>query len=198
MGLWSRGVERSKIGNIKDFFNHQDCNVKYEIIDNESDVVNIIGDIVIREDDLQDGELRIKIRNLEGNLIISVSEIKPSVIPEVMTGKIIFKPLVTKDNKRETSLEKETSSIKADKTNADKSSCSKKDKEIIEIDKKFHSKEDAKLFEKIWEKLQELGYGYERGSDVPYLHFAEACEPFCDVNDIDIDEFSEKYEINIG
>ena len=59
-------------------------------------------------------------------------------------------------------------------------------------------KDKESLYQKIWKELQDLGYGYERGSDVLYLHFAEACEPFCDVDDIDINEFSEKYEVNIG
>lgn len=195
-GLWTKSLKRLRDGNIKCFFSDQSSEIKYQIVDEKKNIVDITGDVIIRQDDFRNGKLMIKIRRLQGNLIITVYEITPSVIPEVMTGKIIFNPPIIKEEKK--SLEKEPSSYSADKTSLNKNLIPKNEKGMDDKKDVSCSKEGSDLYDKIWTELQELGYGYERGSDVPYLHFIEACETFCDVDDIDMDEFSEKYDINIG
>lgn len=55
----------------------------------------------------------------------------------------------------------------------------------------------SELFSQIWDSLKELGY--DRGSDIRYFDFNECCEGLdIDVDTIDIEEFSERYEVNIG
>lgn len=52
-------------------------------------------------------------------------------------------------------------------------------------------------FGDIWQALEELGYN--QGDDIPYFHFNECCEELdIDVDDIDIDRFAERYDVNIG
>ena len=188
MGLWSRGIKRSEIGNIKDFFNYQDNSLKYEIIDEEKEIVDIVGNVVIRQDDIRDGELRIKIRNLDGDLILSVSEIRPSVIPEAMTGKIIFNSPNPKDDKSQ-NLKKETSGAIAAKESRGLGS---KD---VSRSKTGHTK--SELFQMIWKELQDT-YGFSKGDDIPEFHFREACENFIDLDDISIEDFEKEFDVNIG
>lgn len=53
------------------------------------------------------------------------------------------------------------------------------------------------LFNQIWSALKKLGY--DCGSDIPYFHFNECCEELnIDVDSIDIEKFSERFEVNIG
>lgn len=54
------------------------------------------------------------------------------------------------------------------------------------------------LYQKVWKALQESGHGFETGSDIPYFHLVEACENICDVDEINIDEFGEMFDVNIG
>ena len=55
----------------------------------------------------------------------------------------------------------------------------------------------SELFRQIWDALNKLGY--DKGSDIPYFHFNECCEELnIDVDSIDIEKFSERYEVNIG
>ena len=53
------------------------------------------------------------------------------------------------------------------------------------------------LFKKVWNQLKEQGV--ERGDDISYFDLISCCEDVdVSVDDINIDEFSEKYDINIG
>lgn len=55
----------------------------------------------------------------------------------------------------------------------------------------------TKLFNEIWAKLNELGY--TQGSDIPYFHFNECCEDLnIDADSVDINNFCECYDVNIG
>ena len=57
--------------------------------------------------------------------------------------------------------------------------------------------ERGKLYADLWKALKE--HGYDKGSDIPYFHFNECCEELnIDVDSIDIEKFSERYEVNIG
>ena len=57
--------------------------------------------------------------------------------------------------------------------------------------------ERGKLYTDLWKALKE--HGYDKGSDIPYFHFNECCEELnIDVDSIDIEKFSERYEVNIG
>lgn len=190
MGLWSRGIKRSEIGNIEDFFNYQNNSLKYEIIDEEKEIVDIVGNVVIREDDIRDGELRIKIRNLDGDLILSVSEIRTSVIPEEMTGKIIFNSPNPKDDKKTEPFEKEISGAKT--TAKESRGLENKD---VSKSKTGHAK--SELFKKIWEDLRDT-YGFSEGDDIPEFQFREACENYRNPDDISIEEFEKKFDVNIG
>lgn len=191
MGLWSRGIKRSESGNIKDFFNYENNSLKYEIIDEEKEIVDIVGNVVIRQDDIRDGELRIKIRNLDGDLILSVSEIRPSVIPEAMTGKIIFNSPNPKDDKKSKPFEKETSGAK---TPAAKESGGFGSKDVSKS-KTGHAK--SELFKKIWEDLRDT-YGFSEGDDISEFQFREACENYGNPDDLSIEEFEKEFDVNIG
>lgn len=57
---------------------------------------------------------------------------------------------------------------------------------------------ESKLYDEVWTALQESEYGFEKGCDIPFSLFAEVCEGICDVNDIDIEKFSEMFDVNIG
>ena len=53
------------------------------------------------------------------------------------------------------------------------------------------------IYEEVWWELQKMGY--DTGDDISYFDFTEACENVGpDPEDIDIDTFSEIYNVNIG
>lgn len=52
------------------------------------------------------------------------------------------------------------------------------------------------ILENIWNELRKSGYS--EGDDITYFEFVECCENYCDVDDIDIDEFQERFNVNIG
>lgn len=102
MGLWSKGIDRSKTGAVRteddktspidEFFASQPDVRSYEITDNKNGVVNVEGSVHLHEGDLTDGELFFKIDRLTGNLYCHCKHIKPSVVPAELGGEIIFVP----------------------------------------------------------------------------------------------------------
>ena len=53
------------------------------------------------------------------------------------------------------------------------------------------------IYKKIWNKLK--SYGYESNDDIPYIEITQICDELdVDIDTIDIEEFSEKYNVEIG
>lgn len=53
------------------------------------------------------------------------------------------------------------------------------------------------IYENIWWELMNMGY--DEGDDITYYDFVDACdEAGTDSDDIDIDDFSEIFKVNIG
>ena len=102
MSIWSKGVDRSLSDKnrkendltnpIKEFFNNQNDEISYEIIDNKNWIVNVNGNLHINQSNLDDGKLFFKIGKLTGNLYFYGKHMSPSVIPDEMSGEIIFVP----------------------------------------------------------------------------------------------------------
>ena len=70
-------------------------------------------------------------------------------------------------------------------------------KVILAIFSTMINMEDRETFKAIWEELKLLGY--QKGDDVLYFHFIEACD-YSNVNyfDINIEEFEEAIGVNVG
>lgn len=52
-------------------------------------------------------------------------------------------------------------------------------------------------YARVWSKLEDMGF--ERGNDIQYILFCEACEDAgVEADDIDLDDFGETYDVNIG
>ena len=102
MVLWSKGVDRSKTGEIHkeddlknmidEFFSNQEEKVPYEIVDDQNWIVDIDGNLHLNQSDLDEGKLFFKIGKLSGNLYFHGKHMSPSVIPDQMDGDIIFVP----------------------------------------------------------------------------------------------------------
>lgn len=102
MSIWSKGVDRSLSDKnrkendltnpIKEFFNNQNDEISYEIIDDKNWIVNVDGNLHLNQSDLDEGKLFFKIGKLTGNLYFYGKHMSPSVIPEEMSGEIIFVP----------------------------------------------------------------------------------------------------------
>lgn len=102
MSIWSKGVDRSLSDKnrkendltnpIKEFFNNQNYEISYEIVDDKNWVVNVDGNLYLNQSDLDEGKLFFKIGKLTGNLYFYGKHMSPSVIPDEMSGEIIFVP----------------------------------------------------------------------------------------------------------
>lgn len=91
MGLWSDNIKNSKTDGFLKFIENQPCEVKYTTVDKGNNVFDIEGNLVIRQTDLHDGALKFKINKLDGDLILYCREFKPSIIPAVISGEILFR-----------------------------------------------------------------------------------------------------------
>ena len=77
MVLWSKGVDRSKTGEIRkeddlknmieEYFSNKEEKVPYEIVDDKNWIVDIDGNIHLNQSDLDEGKLFFKIGKLSGN-----------------------------------------------------------------------------------------------------------------------------------
>lgn len=102
MSIWSKGVDRSLSDKnrkendltnpINEFFNNQNYEISYEIVDDKNWVVNVDGNLHLNQSDLDEGKLFFKIGKLAGNLYFYGKHMSPSVIPDKMSGEIIFVP----------------------------------------------------------------------------------------------------------
>ena len=99
MGLWSKGIQRSKsgecreedkkTGRIKEILEGQSEIKGICIIDPCEGIVDIDGSIEIYEDDLDNGELPFKVRKLTGNVILRCKKFKSSSLPSSWNGELI-------------------------------------------------------------------------------------------------------------
>lgn len=56
---------------------------------------------------------------------------------------------------------------------------------------------NEELYEHVWDEI--LGSGFDEGDDITYFDFVNACEEaYVDPDEIDMDIFMEKYNVNIG
>lgn len=101
MSLWSKGIERSKTGNVRkeddktnmidEFFANQTDVKSYEVTDDKNWTVNVDGSIHLYEDDLDsNGELFFKIDKLSENMYCHCRCFDRSVVPNEVGGKIVF------------------------------------------------------------------------------------------------------------
>ena len=100
MGLWIKSMLRSTNGSVRkeddrtkmidEFFVNQKDVVRYEIVDPNEWLVDVEGSVYLHDDDLTNGELFFKIGKLTGNLYCYCRHFKQSVIPDELSGEIVF------------------------------------------------------------------------------------------------------------